>query len=142
MYTLAHKKDGTVWTWGANFNYALGDGTNVSRPVPAAVPGLGGAVALASAGEDTTAVVKGDGSVWAWGVFAVGDGTTGVRASPVQVKGENGFGTLSLGPAAPFKAIAPVVVTGSTVSVTATATFPPQFVGKPIVLSMEIMSQW
>lgn len=39
-YTLALKKDGTVWGWGNNRDGQLGDGTHISRKNPVQVHGL------------------------------------------------------------------------------------------------------
>jgi hypothetical protein len=37
---LAIKSDGTLWGWGENLNYQLGDGTKITRPTP--VPSIPG----------------------------------------------------------------------------------------------------
>ncbi|HEX3047246.1 MAG TPA: RCC1 domain-containing protein, partial [Bacillota bacterium] len=36
-FTLAVKNDGTVWAWGWNGYYQLGDGTNTDRSSPVQV---------------------------------------------------------------------------------------------------------
>lgn len=85
---------GQVWTWGANWNGRLGDGTTNSRYTPArvrksAVPGdyLTGIVSIA-AGGGTMAAIDADGMVWTWGAGAsgaLGNGGTSDSAYPVQV---------------------------------------------------------
>lgn len=65
-HTLALKADGTVLAWGNNSNGQLGDGTNSSRPTPAAVSGLTQVKAIA-AGDGHSLAVREDGTVWAWG---------------------------------------------------------------------------
>lgn len=80
---------GQVWAWGANGNYQLGDGTNVSRYTPVPLVGLSG-VKTISAGDGHNLAVKNDGTVWAWGNNTsgqLGDGTQTVRKSVRQVEG-------------------------------------------------------
>ena len=55
-HNLAIRSDGTVWTWGANWNGQLGDGTYDNRYFAAQVPGLSN-VALARAGAQHSIVV-------------------------------------------------------------------------------------
>ena len=97
-HSVAAKQDGTVWTWGSNVYGQLGDGTTIAHAVPAKVPGLTSIVSVAAAvttggyddGESHTAALRSDGTVWCWGENrsgALGDGTTTMRTSPVQVKG-------------------------------------------------------
>ncbi|MBF0539651.1 MAG: hypothetical protein HQL03_15520, partial [Nitrospirae bacterium] len=86
-YTLALKGDGTVWAWGYNGDYELGDGTTTNRLLAVQVSGLIGVTAIA-AGANHAVAMKGDGTVWAWGVNNVGqlgDGTTINRKTAVQV---------------------------------------------------------
>ncbi|WP_052487947.1 RCC1 domain-containing protein [Gordoniibacillus kamchatkensis] len=77
-FSIALKRDGTVWSWGDNSNGQLGDGTNVSKKQPVQVSGLSGVVAIA-AGKLHALAVKNDGTVWTWGSNSfgqLGDGTT------------------------------------------------------------------
>jgi alpha-tubulin suppressor-like RCC1 family protein len=86
--------EGQVWTWGANWNGRLGDGTTTSRYTAARVkksasPGdyLTGIVSI-SAGGGTLAAVDADGAVWTWGAGAngaLGNGFTVDSSLPVQV---------------------------------------------------------
>jgi len=81
--------DGTVWTWGGNQSYELGDGTNKSRTDPGQVKGLKDVVAV-TAGVGITIVLKKDGTVWAWGQNTNGEITMekkGNTGTPTQVKG-------------------------------------------------------
>ncbi len=88
------KSDGTVWTWGANGFGKLGIGeTNIIRmDVPVEVHGEGNSSFLNSVksimgGETHNVAVKGDGSVWAWGMNAfgqLGNGTTNDSWTPTQ----------------------------------------------------------
>jgi alpha-tubulin suppressor-like RCC1 family protein len=86
---------GQVWTWGANWNGRLGDGTTNSRYTPArvlkiATPGdyLTGIVSIAAAGG-TIVYLDADSSVWTWGSGAngvLGNGSTHDSPYPVQVQ--------------------------------------------------------
>jgi alpha-tubulin suppressor-like RCC1 family protein len=86
--------DGQVWTWGANWNGRLGDGTTISHYTPARVkksstPGdyLNGIVSIA-AGGGTMAALDADGTIWTWGAGAngaLGNGFTSDSSYPVQV---------------------------------------------------------
>lgn len=90
-YGLALKSDGTVWAWGKNDHGQLGDGTwTLNRMTPVQVSGLTDVVSIA-AGFGHSLAVKSDGTVWSWGSNGcgqLGDQTTVVRNTPVQVCGE------------------------------------------------------
>jgi alpha-tubulin suppressor-like RCC1 family protein len=59
--------DGTVWTWGNDFQGQLGDGgTNTNKNTPVQVSGLTDVVAVAGGGSHSLAVKSG-GTVWTWG---------------------------------------------------------------------------
>ena len=60
-HNLALKKDGTVWGWGHNFMYALGQGTADSdyRKSPVQVLGLDDVVAISASSNFNLAVKKG-----------------------------------------------------------------------------------
>ncbi|HVM48885.1 MAG TPA: hypothetical protein VMU04_12710, partial [Candidatus Acidoferrum sp.] len=94
--TIVLKSDGTVWTWGANFDGKLGIGVDpVTTPrslVPVEVHGPGNAgflnsVAAVMGGEMHNVALRSDGTVWAWGWNALGQlgtGTTNDSYWPVQ----------------------------------------------------------
>lgn len=94
--TIVLKSDGTVWTWGANFNGKLGIGlssTNYVRSlVPVEVHGPGNvgylnSITAVMGGEIHNVALKSDGTVWSWGWNAfgqLGDGTTNEASAPVQ----------------------------------------------------------
>lgn len=98
-HTLALKRDGTVWAWGANESGQLGDGTITERSRPVQVTGMTD-VAAVSAGTDHSVAIRNDGTVWAWGANEygqVGDGTTIRRTTPAQVSGFSGVTAVSAG---------------------------------------------
>ena len=91
-HTILAQADGTVWTWGGNYEGQIGNGTTTPRPTPAQVPGLSGVVAVA-AGYYHSVALTSDGTLWAWGrnfYGQLGDGTTAQRLAPVQVVGISG----------------------------------------------------
>jgi alpha-tubulin suppressor-like RCC1 family protein len=85
---------GQVWTWGANWNGRLGDGTSNPHYTPARVKKsaatgdyLTGIVSIA-AGGGTMAAIDADGTVWTWGAGAngnLGNGFTDDSGYAVQV---------------------------------------------------------
>lgn len=100
------KADGSVWTWGMNNVYQLGDDTAASKSSPVSVVGNHSFIKLCM-GHYNGAGLKSDGSVWAWGYGpygAVGDNTGASRSSPTKVVGEHSFVDLA-GGAANFMAI-------------------------------------
>lgn len=89
-YTIAIKEDGTLWAWGKNNYGQLGDGTTTDRLTPVKV--MSGVKSVAAGGNlhpcAHTMAIKEDGSLWAWGANGdgqLGDGTTIMRLTPVQV---------------------------------------------------------
>lgn len=94
--TIVLKSDGTVWTWGANFDGKLGIGADPNTlslsSVPVEVHGPGGvgffnSVTAVMGGEIHNVALKSDGTVWAWGWNAfgqLGNGTTNDAWTPVQ----------------------------------------------------------
>ncbi len=90
-YTMAIKKDGTLWSWGSNEWGRLGDGTNTDRLAPVQVMTGVKSVAL---GNGHTLVIKEDGTLWAWGRNSCGQlgdydilngGVRKDRVTPVQI---------------------------------------------------------
>ncbi len=103
-HSVALRNDGSVWTWGANNNGQLGDGTTSNRLNPVLVKLADGlplsGVRAIDAGDGYTVALKSDGTFWAWGfnMYAqLGDGTTINRLNPTPVNAAAG---------APFIAIA------------------------------------
>ena len=92
--TVILKSDGTVWTWGANFDGKLGLGeTNDLRTLtPVEVNGAGNigyfnSVKAIMGGEIHNVALKSDGTVWCWGWNAfgqLGNGTTNDSWVPAQ----------------------------------------------------------
>ena len=90
--TFAVKTTGTLWAWGLNTNGQLGLGyTNVSYALDRNSPVQVGILtnwATVGTGNQNTAAIKTDGTLWTWGYNAsgaLGLGDVIKRSSPVQV---------------------------------------------------------
>jgi alpha-tubulin suppressor-like RCC1 family protein/subtilisin family serine protease len=102
-HNLALKSDGTLWSWGRNNWGQLGANSTANRSAAGPVVGPGGTGCLAgvvglACGNGHSAVVRSDGTVWAWGwngESELGDNTTTQRNAPVQMTGPGGAGYLS-----------------------------------------------
>jgi alpha-tubulin suppressor-like RCC1 family protein len=104
--TIALKRDGTAWTWGANWNGQLGDGSTTDRNAPGPVSGLSGVVAISAGNSRFNMALVNDGTVWAWGApwdGQLGDGTLPPYYSldnhpnPFHILGLSGVTAISAG---------------------------------------------
>ena len=68
-HIMALKRDGTVWTWGYNSNYQLGDLTNTTKYYPEQVTGLSDITSI-STGRHCSWALKNDGTVFVAGYFS------------------------------------------------------------------------
>ena len=85
-HTLALKADGTIWAWGENFGWQIGDGTTTPQSTPVrSVPGNDWK--QVATGLHCLALKK-NGTLWAWGnnwAGVLGNGSTNNSTVPVQV---------------------------------------------------------
>jgi alpha-tubulin suppressor-like RCC1 family protein len=87
--TLVMLSDGSVYAWGDDSSYELGDGTTTNKAIPERVFPPSGVTyqALASSGS-TSYAISTTGDLYAWGRNArgqIGDGTTKTAEHPVLV---------------------------------------------------------
>jgi alpha-tubulin suppressor-like RCC1 family protein len=96
-HTMALRKDGTVWVWGARDDGRLGDNSkppndgirSVISLAPIAVPGLSGITQIA-AGLTHSLALRNDGHVVSWGTNKQGELGNGTRITawtPLEVSG-------------------------------------------------------
>jgi alpha-tubulin suppressor-like RCC1 family protein len=71
-YSLALKRDGSLWAWGGNPAGMLGDGTSQTRNTPVRV-GTSNDWLMAGAGLHHSAGLKRDGTIWTWGANSFGE---------------------------------------------------------------------
>ena len=97
--TLVRLASGTVYAWGADESYQLGDDKTANEPSPVEItPPAGVIYEAVASGGDTSYGVSAAGNVYAWGgadAGALGDGSTGTARTPVKV--ESGASTLISG---------------------------------------------
>jgi len=102
-FTAAIKTDGTLWTWGNNYQGQLGNGFKSSQPKSSPIQTITGGNTWTeiSCGFYHTAAIKTDGTLWLWGQNTsgtLGDGTTTEKLSPVQtITGGNTWTEISCG---------------------------------------------
>ena len=87
-HTLVLKADGSAMAFGRNAYGQLGDGSTTARRSPVEVVALGSDNAQLAPGVFHSLVLKAVGSVMAFGrndLGQLGDGSTTVRRSPVEV---------------------------------------------------------
>lgn len=94
QHTAAVKTDGTLWMVGGNgYQGQLGIGTAVPISSPVQVGALTNWLSV-SAGTNSCAAIKTDGTLWSWGTGvygATGQNDTVDRSSPVQVGALTGW---------------------------------------------------
>ncbi|MEK7310091.1 MAG: fibronectin type III domain-containing protein [Planctomycetota bacterium] len=98
-HTVAIKDNGTLWSWGDNYNGQLGLGDNNNRNLPTQV-GYDTNWQSIAAGYDYTMAVKSDGSLWAWGYNYAGQlglGGTANYYSPTRVGIDNNWQSVTCG---------------------------------------------
>ena len=98
-FVIAQKSNGTLWSWGANSNGQLGDGTTITRSSPAQI-GTDTNWQIVKAGRNQAHAIKTNGTLWGWGQNTwgnLGDGTTTERLVPTQAGTASNWVGVSVG---------------------------------------------
>lgn len=95
-HTAVIKNDGTVWTWGDNGGYRLGDGTTISRPEPFQISGLTNIVHVSTTHSGTYAL-NNEGKLFAVGFNKYMTPTEITLPSNFNIKKMVGSGNSSTG---------------------------------------------
>jgi alpha-tubulin suppressor-like RCC1 family protein len=99
VHTLALHEDGSLWAWGGNTVFQLGDNTSISKNIPVQIGNDKDWKAIA-AGQAHNLAIKEDGSLWGWGfnVFGqVGNGSTVNVASPIRIGNDTDWVAIACG---------------------------------------------
>jgi alpha-tubulin suppressor-like RCC1 family protein len=100
-HVLAIRSDGALFGWGLNTSGQLGDITIVNRSSPVQIAtGASWTYLPSIQGGSHSAVIRSDGTMWAWGSNTqgqLGDGTIVTKSSPVLVLGGLSWSRASLG---------------------------------------------
>lgn len=87
-HNIAVKTDGTLWSWGANSDGRLGDGTTTDRSSPVQVGALTTWSTIGTSATSSFGIAT-SGTLWAWGGNTQGQlaqgNTSNVYSSPKQI---------------------------------------------------------
>ena len=101
LHTAAIKDDGTLWSWGSNYNGQLGTNNTTAVSSPVQTVAGGSNWKSVTCGYAFTAGIKDDGTLWMWGLNSdgqLGDNTVVKKSSPVQtVAGGNNWFQVACG---------------------------------------------
>ncbi|PWH86737.1 RCC1 domain-containing protein [Brumimicrobium oceani] len=101
-FTLALKSDGTIWAWGQNNEYQLGNSPATPEQLsPIQVGTDTDWVEIAAGTSSTSFAIKSDGTIWGWGsnpssIIVMGSSTYTV-ATPTQVGTDTDWLSMSVG---------------------------------------------
>ena len=115
VHSAAVKSDGTLWTWGSNYQGQLGGNNTTSRSSPVQVGSLTTWSKVSTSGlvgafnsYGFTMAIRTDGTLWSWGTNRYNDGTkdargilglnnTILRSSPTQIGSSTDWEDVSCG---------------------------------------------
>ena len=99
-FTIALKSNGSMWGWGNNEFGEIGNAQYKERRVPVQEDTNATDWIMISAGEDHSAAIKADGSLWSWGKNddgVLGDGTFVSSRTQVQESSLSSWHSVSSG---------------------------------------------
>ena len=102
FFTLALKADGTIWAWGQNDLYQLGNPPATAQQLfPIQVGTASDWADIASGTSDTAFAIKSNGTIWGWGanpssIIVPGSSTQSVT-TPTQVGTDTDWAKMSVG---------------------------------------------
>jgi len=117
QYTAAIKTDGTLWTWGNGALGRLGNAVTTNRSTPVTTFAGGNNWKQVSCGNQHTAAIKTDGTLWTWGggeFGSLGNAVTTNRSTPVTTfAGGTNWKEVSAGRAATSSYVAAIKTDGT-----------------------------
>ena len=101
-HAVAVATNGTLWAWGYGGQGQLGNGSTANKTVPTQVDAgdLGAVWSSASAGGNSSAARRVDGTLWTWGDNSsgqLGTGDASAHTTPVQVGTDADWQSVSVG---------------------------------------------
>ena len=105
-HSVAIRIDGTLWAWGNNSGFQLGDGTQEERDNPIQI-GTNRNWAAVSAGPGYTIAIRTDGTLWTWGNYlnildrSYYEDRYGIKLAnnPIQIGTDRNWASVSAGSA-------------------------------------------
>lgn len=91
------KTDGTLWAWGGNSGFQIGDSTNFESKAMKQI-GLDNDWEQIVSAYFSNFAIKKDGSLWAWGynrIYGLGNGTDAVYSYPTRIGNDNDWKLVS-----------------------------------------------
>ena len=100
-FALGLKSNGTLWGWGQNDTYQMGNGTCcANRLSPAQIGNDTDWINIASSGVRSALALKSNGTLWGWGLNStglIGPSNVGSRQYPTQLRADTDWATISVG---------------------------------------------
>ena len=87
IHTVAIKTDGTLWVWGYNLNGNLGNAVTTNTSTPVTTFAGGNNWKQVTGGDQHTAAIKTDGTLWIWGNRTYGQLGDTFRATTITSGG-------------------------------------------------------
>ena len=99
-YTMAINTDGSLWAWGNNNSYYLGDGTTTNRIIPTKNTADTTTNWKKLSSNSHTMGIKTDGTLWGWGIGTtgrIGNNNTSGDSVPIQIGTDTNWADVAAG---------------------------------------------